>query len=191
MNLDLSSCRGFLLPSEDDMKGMDEKLARDMMQLATSEREHALNDLHGVVDVEIEQESEAFNASCLEKLEEELRKIKKGTAYLQAEIQSKEYIASENFRLMFLRSERFCARESAARLIRYFDEKLALFGLEKLTKDIHLSDLDNESLKCLRTGMFQILPNKDSSGRSVLSYIKSLRPADSDQLGVVSRQCRD
>jgi hypothetical protein len=184
MNVSLSNCRGLLQPSEDDMKGMDRKLARDMMQLAKNERERALNDLHGIVDLKKEHEPPSVVATCLEKLEEELQKMKAGTAYLQAEIQSEEYVTTKNFRMMFLRADTFNAREAAARLIRYFEEKLELFGVEKLTKDIKLSDLDKEDIACLRTGFIQVLPKKDSSGRSVLAYLKALRPLY--QQGVVS-----
>jgi hypothetical protein len=184
MNINFSNCRGFPQPSEDDIKGMDQKLARDMMQLATNERERVLNDLHGVVDVEKEHEPPSFVATCLEKLEEELQKMKTGTAYLQAEMQSKEYVTTKNFRMMFLRADNFNAREAAARLIRYFEEKLNFFGMEKLTKDIKLSDLDKEDMACLRTGFIQILTRKDSSGRTVLAYLKALRPTYKQ--GVVS-----
>jgi hypothetical protein len=62
MNVSLSNCRGFLQPSEDDVKGMERKQARDMMQLAKNERERALNDLHGIVDVQKEHEPPAWKS---------------------------------------------------------------------------------------------------------------------------------
>eukprot|EP00980_Cylindrotheca_fusiformis_P022429 scaffold9290_cov107-Cylindrotheca_fusiformis.AAC.7 len=182
MNFHFSNCGGLLQPSEDDIRSMDEKVAREMTQLATSEREHALHDLHGVGVEDGETASKAFATARLEQLEEEIQKVKEGTAYTEAEIQCKDYVMNKNFRLMFLRAEDFSARESAARMIRYFDEKRNLFGTGKLARNIQLSDLNKEDKACLRSGFVQILPKKDASGRTVLAYLKGLRSTNQKRI---------
>jgi hypothetical protein len=157
------------------MKEIDDMVTRDMSKLSVQEREIALHDVHGIVDREMINESPQRVASSLDALESELARIKKGTAYELAERKSKEYVSNPSFRLTFLRADLFNGTDAAQRMIRYFEEKLPLFGEEKLTKDIVLEDLDEEDMKTMKSGYAQVLPGKDRSGRKVIAIMTGLR----------------
>ena len=112
---------------------------------------------------------------ALRDLSDEIGKMsaKKKGALTKALQLSPEYV-NRNFRLKFLRAESFDARAAAVRMALYFEEKLDLFGEERLTRDIYLSDLDEDDLACLRTGYLQILGELDMGSRHVIFMYKAL-----------------
>eukprot|EP00531_Pseudo-nitzschia_arenysensis_P000828 CAMPEP_0116147466 /NCGR_PEP_ID=MMETSP0329-20121206/17768_1 /TAXON_ID=697910 /ORGANISM="Pseudo-nitzschia arenysensis, Strain B593" /LENGTH=932 /DNA_ID=CAMNT_0003643393 /DNA_START=121 /DNA_END=2919 /DNA_ORIENTATION=+ len=83
-------------------------------------------------------------------------------------------VEQREFRLSFLRAERFDTKKAATRMIDYFEEKRRLFGVEKVTSKIQLKDLDNESRYCLESGQLQLLPGRDRAGRAVIVETKKL-----------------
>ena len=68
---------------------------------------------------------------------------------------------------MFLRCESYNISRAAIRMISYFDFKLRLFGSSLLTRDVKISDFDKDTQICLESGYFQILPQRDRSGRAI------------------------
>ena len=71
------------------------------------------------------------------------------------------------FRLRFLRCEFFHVQKSAKRMLRFLDLVLELFGDFALRRPIRLSDFTKEEMRYLRNGRFQIMPNRDRSGRRI------------------------
>jgi hypothetical protein len=152
---------------------IDAVLAEELNQMSFQEREAMYEEIHGVDS--IVNETPEFVAERLEALANELQKILNKPAYDRAESTSKEYVTSQKFRLMFLRSESFDARKAAHRLVRFMEGKLKLFGPEVLTRPILYNDLDADDRKALKSGMFQICPARDSSGRAIFgNYLKLL-----------------
>ena len=85
--------------------------------------------------------------------------------YKIAITQGERYV--QNHRLMFLRCESYNITRAAIRMISYFDFKLRLFGRNLFTRDVKISDLDKDTQICLESGYFQILPQRDRSGRAI------------------------
>jgi hypothetical protein len=112
-------------------------LAKEMNQLSVEEREEVLEDIHGIARVV--DEPQEFIETCLALLEKELTNISSKVAYDLAYFTSKEYTSSNKIRLMFLRAESFDPYNAASRMVRFFEEKYALFGADKLTKDYRSS----------------------------------------------------
>jgi hypothetical protein len=150
-------------PYEEDA---DAVAAREMNQLSLEERERVYEEIHGVSDA-IDEEPH-FVAQCLEQMEDEIRKIRKKTAYERALFLSPIYVQSRDFRLMFLRAERFDPQRSAKRFVKFFEYKLELFGMDKLVKTITLGDLDEDDMECLMTGSHYSLKDKDRAGRTIV-----------------------
>jgi hypothetical protein len=157
----------------------DELIAKELYQLSTEERHRVLNDLHGVAD--IVEEEPAVVEECLGRLESELAKIPTKTAYVEALEQSSDHVLNRDFRLMFLRADRFGAKDAAARMVLYFESKKKLFGSEKLAKKILLEDLDDETMACLESGYMNLLPGRDRAGRAVFMGVSILRKLTSEQ----------
>jgi hypothetical protein len=162
-------------------------LAKEMNQLSMEEREMVLEDIHGIARVI--DEPQKFIEACLALVEKELTKIPSKAAYNLASTISKEYTSSNKLRLMFLRADSFDAYKAASRMVRFFDEKYALFGAEKLTKDIVLADLDPDDIAALETGFYQVLPEKDSAGRKVFCAFPQLRVVRTTQNVVSDDVC--
>lgn len=148
-------------------------LAQDLYNLSLNERENALEDLHGVADVV--HETPDLVSNRLAELERELSEILEKTAYDLAACQDPNYVRSRVLRLKFLRAERFDAYKAAKRLVRFFDEKLALFGQTCLDRELLLSDLDQEDRTCLESGLMTLLPVRDRAGRYVMTWMPAFR----------------
>lgn len=79
-----------------------------------------------------------------------------------------------DFRLGFLRAERFDAKKAATRILDYFDEKRTLFGIDLLARKLLIDDLDKETIEVLESGLIQLLPGRDRAGRAVIVGTKKL-----------------
>ena len=161
----------------DDLRVVDPKdsekiLAKNLIQVPLDEREFGLHELHGVSDV-IEETPELIER-CLFDLETGIQNIPKKAAYDQAKATAPECVSCRKFRLMFLRAERFDAKNAAVRLVKYFEGKLKLFGPDKLTKIITMEDLDEDDLATLNSGYLQLLPERDRAGRAIIITVVCL-----------------
>ena len=158
---------------------LDKMLATEFTNLSMEEREAAMMDLHGVAD-DMEESPEMIQQhlsrmdDCLSEL---LKQDTDGSTkpYEEALAQNPAYVKENEFRARFLRTERFDARASAGRFIKFFSTKKKLFGSDSMTKDIRIQDLSDEDRQALQSGVFQILPIKDRAGRSVLFHIDALK----------------
>jgi hypothetical protein len=168
-------------------KDIDALLARDMHQLSFKDRDQVTQELHGVMDVVDEKPS--MVEESLVQLEMELSTLldEDLSAYRLAHSINPSYTTDAKFRLQFLRAERFHVKNAAQRMVRYFREKLDLFGPEKIGKArITLQDLSEDDKVALATGYMQWLPEHDRSGR--LIYLASPSLAYwRDNSNVVSR----
>jgi hypothetical protein len=146
----------------------DALVVKAMNSISFEERREALHDLHGVA--EIEEDEPVFLDEKLVQLEVELSKISPKKAYYMAKAASPAYVCDREFRLLFLRSDNWSARDAAMRLVRHFETKLDLFGKETLGKDLRLSDLNEQDMNALESGYVQWLPQRDRAGRAVLFW---------------------
>jgi hypothetical protein len=143
----------------------DALLAKELNELSLDEREQVYEDIHCIP--RLVEEEPVFVAKALDSLEEAISKIPKKAAYNQAFFLSPKYIQDPKFRLMFLRVELFHVERAASRVVAYFEQKLELFGIDKLGRDIGYGDLDDDDQVAVMTGAFQFLPDKDRSGRPI------------------------
>ena len=169
-------------------------LASGLTELTIKERESVFHDLHGVAEP-ITEEPE-FIVKSLAELEVVIANTPNREAYEQAKRIDSQYVHSLEFRLMFLRSERFVVKRAASRLLRHFETKLELFGPESLAREIRYEDLYEGAAKSLEAGNLQLLPLRDRTGRAIISCTPSLRcgsPEDNVRQQVLSlgRACCD
>jgi hypothetical protein len=168
----------------------DMLFVKELNDLSLAERERVCEEIHGVASV-IDESSPDFVSKKLEELEQELQNISRkrvnGTSsgYHMAQFLAPQYVKNRNFRLMFLRADRFSARAAAKRLELHFDRKLELFGIEKLCKDITWEDLSEDDQASAMSGFLQCLPSwKDRSGRRVIFDFLAFRKYKNADNGV-------
>ena len=89
-------------------------------------------------------------------------------AYQIAKQDNPSYVENEDFKKGFLRADRYNPKQAAGRLLLYLEEKLDLFGREKLTKDIFWEDIGKDGQEYLKLGGLQILPKRDKAKRLVV-----------------------
>eukprot|EP00526_Cylindrotheca_closterium_P010694 CAMPEP_0113608756 /NCGR_PEP_ID=MMETSP0017_2-20120614/4101_1 /TAXON_ID=2856 /ORGANISM="Cylindrotheca closterium" /LENGTH=395 /DNA_ID=CAMNT_0000517475 /DNA_START=10 /DNA_END=1197 /DNA_ORIENTATION=- /assembly_acc=CAM_ASM_000147 len=149
--------------------------------MTVQEREQAYLDVHGISPL-VEETPELISTK-LEEMEKHIRSQHRREAYDVAESMSPQYVQDKDFRLMFLRADLFDAQKAALRLIRHFEVKRELFGVEKLTIDITQDDLDKEAMDCLYVGYAQFLRTPDRSNRIISLWISC---ADHESYNVTS-----
>jgi hypothetical protein len=149
----------------------DNIIAAELGKLTLKEREKVYEDVHGVSDPI--QETPELRDECLKIMEDEINLIQEKFAYEQAKLLSVSFVTNRRFRLGFLRAESFNPQKAAARLVKYFNCRLEMFGVEKLSKSTTLDDLSDESVRVLGEGRMQILPNRDTQGRAVVIFMPS------------------
>mmetsp|Transcript_93769 Transcript_93769/g.270945 ORF Transcript_93769/g.270945 Transcript_93769/m.270945 type:complete len:520 (-) Transcript_93769:8-1567(-) len=142
-------------------------------QVSAEEREAALQELHGALD--LVHETPEFLQSKLLDLEEVadpsypfLDVNTKRQAYDQALKQNEAYV--KELRLSFLRAEKFDVHKAVVRMFAHFEMRLALFDDETiLGRDIQISDFSSETdNSILRQGSCQLLPSQDRVGRPIV-----------------------
>jgi hypothetical protein len=161
------------VPPIPEDKDADALFAQELNKLSMKERDEVLYDVHGVSDVM--DEEPAFVKRCFQELQNEILKIKDKTAYDQALYQNEAYVTDEKFSLLFLRAEGFDPRSAAARMVSFFQAKLELFGPELLARDIKVSDLDEDDIRCLESGYAQLLHGRDRAGRAIFMLLPMIR----------------
>ena len=77
------------------------------------------SDVHGIA--EVEKEDPAVVSSCLSEFEDHLITIKQDTAYALAEAMSRQYVSSKSFRMMLLRADHYAPKDTAERMVRFFE----------------------------------------------------------------------
>ena len=155
----------------------DAILAEDLNDMTMHERERVFYDLHGVASV-VEETPELIERRLAE-LDTEIRNTQSRNAYSIAEAQNGKYVRNPKMRLKFLRAASFDVNSAAIRLVQFFEMKQKLFGVEKLTKDIVIEDFEEGDRRALESGVLQILPLRDRSGRIVLCSMQMLNQGQS------------
>jgi hypothetical protein len=105
---------------------------------------------------------------CLDQLQEELEKIPNKDAFNRVRLVCPEEADSDDFRLVFLQSDRFNVQIAARRIVMHFRHKLELFGQDLLGKKISLSDLTKEDRDPLKCGGVEMFLANDNRTRSVI-----------------------
>ena len=152
---------------------MDSVLAREMNKLSVEERERVYQDIH-CIPIE-EDESPDTVSQAFDDMEANLKKIPRKMAYELARSLSSDYVMNHRFRLAFLHARSFDAAAAAVLLVDFFELKLTLFGVEKLTRDIKLCDLDDDTHVFLESGLCQLFPERDRAGRMIICAIPPLK----------------
>ena len=157
----------FKAPPKRAVRNADSMLVQELNELSVQERNEIYEDIHGIP---IDRHNEPTGPE-LEKLFQELQnhisEIRKRQAYEKALYLRPSYVTNRKFRLQFLRADEFNAHKAAQRIVKHFECKQELFGDAKLVEDITLDDLTPEDMDCLMSGSTQILPKKDSAGRTI------------------------
>ena len=146
---------------------MDALLCQAMDSLSLEERQKQKEILHGIDNSDVEDA--ALVDRAMEDLDVQLGTIKHNSMYEVAERINADYVSARSFRVMFLRANDHDPKASAEQMLRFFDLKYQLFGIEKLVEDITLADLNADDIARLKTGRVQ-LAGRDKSGRLVMTH---------------------
>ncbi|KAI2489726.1 hypothetical protein MHU86_24853 [Fragilaria crotonensis] len=141
------------------------ELATEMACLSSEAVDEANRDLFGLGEPSPENES---TFSALQRLDEALCCIDEKPELIQATNMCPDYVNSQEFRLMFLRSENLNADKAAQRMVVYWSEKVKIFGSEKAYRPLTIDDLEPNDVRVIEDGGVIALPEKDEKGRGLI-----------------------
>lgn len=99
----------------------------------------------------------------------------KYSAYLEARAKNSSLVVDRNFRLAFLLSAGNNPKEAALKLMKYLDFIRDLYETsDVLFRPVFLEDLNSSAKQQLVMGSYQILPDRDSSGRRIFCYLRDV-----------------
>ena len=142
------------------------KLVAELNQMTFQEREKVCEELHGVEKITVE--TKELLATSLQEMEQALQGVPNRSIYEKAKRINADYVEDRSFRLMFLRSEYYNSERAALRLVKFLQNKVELFGEETLTRPIYLSDLSDDDVAFMKSGVVQLIQERDRSGRVIL-----------------------
>jgi hypothetical protein len=143
-------------------------LVQELHKLSMEKREKAQNDIHAVAQ-QVSETTELVQES-LQKLEERLKALRNKKAYEKALFVRPRFVQDHQFQLQFLRADLWDVSEAAQRIIRHFESKLKLFGINKLANRITWDDLDPIDHHNVQTRALQFSTNDcyNRNGRPIL-----------------------
>lgn len=144
----------------------DELVVRELSQLSVGERQGIEEEIHGVAGDSIEETPPLIEESLI-RMQEEIDLVRRKPAYDQALFLSPDYVYDRNFRLMFLRADRFEAPTAARRFIKHFEAKLFFWGQDLLCRDCTWDDLTDDDRAAVNTGSIWFSSQRDQSGRTI------------------------
>ncbi|KAL3927398.1 MAG: hypothetical protein SGBAC_013102 [Bacillariaceae sp.] len=157
-------------PNASDPQSADSLIALQMAKLSVADREKVYMEVHGIPDF-VAETPEVIHQSLLD-LQVEIDKLPDKKAYSLTARQDPSYVEDKEFRLAFLRCEKFNCQKAALRIIRHFQMKLYLFGVDKLALDIIQDDLDTDDMAILYGGTGRFLKVLDAGGRLINLVVK-------------------
>ena len=147
-----------------------DELERERREMTDKEREQSIADVYGTRKPV--QETPELVADMLRDMQEALDKVegdRQSHEYQTARWRLPDLVNSDDFHLMFLRSEFFDAKEAAKKMVKYWKTKVKLFGEEIAYRPkVRLDDLSDEDLATLKNDGLVLLPDKDGANRTIL-----------------------
>ena len=151
-----------------EVREVDATIVQELNELSVHERNQIYEEVHAIATIQKEPTGPELD-QLVSKMQTRVSSIRrKRTAYDKAAFIRPDFVNDRAFQLRFLRSENFDPHKAAQKLIKHFECKRELFGDAKLVEEITLEDLTTEDMECLLSGANQILPTKDSAGRTVM-----------------------
>jgi hypothetical protein len=147
----------------------DRELAQQMNALSVNEREQQFEEMHGVSRAI--NETPEMVAAALNQFHHCVMMVTEKPWYDHAVALNRPYIEGAKFRLMFLRAELFNVSKAVTRMLLFLGKKAKFFGPHTLGRPLQLGDLDEEAMKVLRSGDYQVLPSRDRAGRPILFQV--------------------
>ena len=194
----VNECDVLLASDLNKLSFAEREMINDEIHGIGVEREYSIR--HGVVEETSAMLEESFRA-----LAEELEKLRQGghapafdrcqqllreeaAAQNETPNESKKkktktkptpcYVNEQDFRILFLRCERFDIAKAARRLCAYMDFTRDLFGDKVLRRRIRLSDMTDSEIDHIEKGYTQLVPGRDRAGRRV--YVHTATDNDMD-----------
>lgn len=104
------------------------------------------------------------------------------TAYREARLKNSSLITDPLFMRGHLLAENFDPKAAATRMIIYLERMKELYETSAvLFRPIFIDDMHIKAREQLVMGSYQILPDRDSSGRRVFCYLRDICPTTSPQ----------
>ncbi len=156
----------------DGPKKAEDLITKGLLQLSFEDRNAIDEEVHGVKNLSPKETPELLQES-MHQLSVELSKIPIKVAFDKSQrlFADNTYINTADFRLRFLRCHFFDAQKAAVHIVTFLDFVDELFDDWALQRPIEIKDFSKAEMKILRSGIYQLLPYRDRSGRPIYTEL--------------------
>jgi hypothetical protein len=155
-----------------DPSHVDYMLAKELQQMSFQDRNGVEEEIHGVHTCAVDETPELVH-ECMDQFQREIdaSSIDLKDAYVEAILMngtSLKYVQDFNFRLKFLRAEKFDVKGAVRRFLLLLSGLRRYYGSFALERPLRHDDMDKASKDLLRAGVMQFLPSRDRAGRLII-----------------------
>lgn len=162
-----------------DIYKMEKLWAKELYELSVEDRETINDELHGASvsnmcanrdDELLERADFCYLNSFQNEIDTKIR-LEDKQSYIDGIGMGSAYITSSEFRLRFLRAERYDVGQAVIRYCKCLDFLVEIFGKYALLRPLLIKDLSRKEMKFLREGYIQVLPSRDRLGRRIVAQL--------------------
>eukprot|EP00980_Cylindrotheca_fusiformis_P005714 scaffold1192_cov58-Cylindrotheca_fusiformis.AAC.8 len=150
---------------------LEDTLATEMSSISVQERAKAMDDVHCVG--EGLEENEEMRRRLLAEFDQ-IVKATKNRYYDLAASRNRGFVEDETFRLQFIRARLYDVKKAVRQMMNFLHFKATYFGEENVAREVELSDLSQEDVSLLRSGLYVVPNHRDRAGRLVLYILNHL-----------------
>jgi hypothetical protein len=156
-----------------DLLGIHEMWEKEQRSLSKQERRYYERIVQGSRTCSPVEETKEMLQQSLLKMQIEIENLKNDQrrAYNKGLSMKSSYVHDADFRLSFVRAERYDPEKAAIRFCKWLDLLLYLYGDVALTRRLRYGDLQKDDAALLKEGLYQILPSRDRIGRRILTCL--------------------
>jgi hypothetical protein len=151
-----------------DPNKVDAQVARELNQLSLQGRSRAIEEIHGIHKSML-LDSNNVEEENKQQMQYKVDRIPIKEAYEEAVRLQSRYIHDKNFRLQFIRTEKYDPKKAAMRMIRFVDFAKELYGPQVLCRPMCLCDfIIRLPYNFMKTGNIQLPRARDAVGRRII-----------------------
>lgn len=164
--------------ARDTLETVTSMTASELNSMTSAERTYLLEDVHGVGDVSPEETDPKIMRERLYAMDIALQSIPNKPAFNEAQClcggSPGGFVNDPNFRVKFLRAERYKPYQAAKRMVHTLQVTFETFGRDSLVRPICLSDMmldkgnQGTDTFLFSGNYFQVMPFRDRVGRRIV-----------------------
>ena len=156
---------------ENRLKETEALLVSGLNQMSIQEQSEALEDVH-CVRQDLQETPDMIQQSLAEF--DQLVRATENVIYEKAVHKNRSYVEDSAFRLIFLRANLYDTGRSVRQMLNFLHQKAKHFGLDNITRDITIHDMNQADMVLVQSCMYHIQDSTDRNDRVILHVFNNV-----------------